>query len=109
MELLLPLLVVGFVVWMLSGASRRRQLPQSRRPQVSAADMDAARRAAEEDVVRFGEELQRLDTDVRMSDTDEAMLQDWQRALDSYDAANRALEMAQHPDEIGRASCRERV
>ena len=77
------------------GASRERRP----RP-VTPADLDAARRAAEEDVTRFGEELQRLDTDVSMGDVDEAMRQDWQRALDSYDAANRALEMAQHPDDL---------
>ena len=74
---------------------------RSRQPRrVTQADLDAARRAAEEDVTRFGEELQRLDTDVSMSDVDEAMRQDWQRALDSYDAANRALGMVQHPDDL---------
>jgi hypothetical protein len=101
MELLVLILVVGLVLWMVSRASSGRQLQQQqRRPQVTAADMDAARRAAEEDVVRYGEELQRLDTDVRMADTDEAMLQDWQRALDSYEHAKRALEMVQQPDDV---------
>ena len=75
--------------------------PRGRRPRpVTPADLDAARLAAEEDVTRFGEELQRLDTDVSMGDVDEAMRQDWQRALDSYDAAGRALEVAKHPDDL---------
>jgi hypothetical protein len=74
---------------------------RSRRPRpVTEADLDAARRAAEEDVTRFGEELQRLDSDVSMRDVDEAMRQDWQRALDSYDAANRAMGLVQHPDDL---------
>ncbi len=75
--------------------------PRGRKPRpVTQADLEAARRAAEEDVTRFGEELQRLDTDVSMGDVDEAMRQDWQRALDSYDAANRALELARQPDDL---------
>jgi hypothetical protein len=75
--------------------------PAQRRPRpVTPEDLEAARRAAEEDVTRFGEELQRLDVDVSMADVDEAMRQDWQRALDSYDAANRSLERAQHPDDL---------
>ena len=75
--------------------------PRGRRPRpATPADLDAARLAAEEDVTRFGEELQRLDTDVSMGDVDEAMRQDWQRALDSYDAAGRALEVAKHPDDL---------
>ena len=35
-----------------------------------------------------------------MSTTDEAMLQDWQRALDSYESASALLELLQDPDEI---------
>ncbi len=100
MELLLVLLVVGAVVWAVSRSANRGAVQRQRRPEVSAADMDAARRAAEEDVVRYGEELQRLDGDVHMSDTDEAMVQDWQRALDSYEHAKRAMDMVQVPDDV---------
>ena len=100
MDLLLILLVVGVAVWAFTSAANRGRVQRQRRPEVSAADMDAARRAAEEDVVRYGEELQRLDGDVRMSDTDEAMVQDWQRALDSYEHAKRALDMVQVPDDV---------
>lgn len=101
MDLLLILLLAGAAVWLFTAAANRRQVPSGRgRPQVTAADMDAARHAAEEDVVRYGEELSRLDTDVRMADTDEAMLQDWQRALDSYEHAKRALDLVQHPDDV---------
>src|SRR5688500_7913882 len=99
MELLLLLLVLG-AVFMLISSSRRSIAAAPRRPQVSAADLDASRRAAEEDVTRFGEELQRLDTDVKMAGVDEAMLQDWQRALDSYESAKRSLELVQFPDDV---------
>jgi hypothetical protein len=85
MEIIVILLVVA-VIW-LALQSRRtsQQLGTGRSARaVSAADLEAARRTAQEDVTRFGEELQRLDADVHMGSTDEAMLQDWQRALDSY-------------------------
>jgi hypothetical protein len=98
MELLLVLLVVAVVWLMVSGSRRLSSAPA--RPQLSPADLAAARGAAEEDVTRFGEELQRLDADVSMRDVDEAMRQDWQRALDSYESANRALGMAEHPDDL---------
>src|SRR5687768_16833320 len=102
MDLLLILLLVGFVFLLISSASRRSLAAGTspRRPAVSAADLDASRRAAEEDVTRFGEELQRLDLDVQMAGVDEAMLQDWQRALDSYEDAKRSLEMVQAPDDV---------
>lgn len=100
MELLLVLIAVGAIVLLMSSSRRRAVGPGARRPAVSAADLDASRRAAEEDVTRFGEELQRLDLDVRMHSVDEAMLQDWQRALDSYEAAKRSLEMVQAPEEV---------
>jgi hypothetical protein len=97
MELLLILLAFVALWWIMRP---RRLSPTPRRAEVSAADYDAARRAAEEDVTRFGEELQRLDLDVRMANVDEAMLQDWQRALDSYEAAKRSLDMVQRPEDV---------
>ena len=95
--LLLIFLFLG-LIWMALGS--RSLAARKRAPKVSEADLDAARRAAEEDVTRLGEELQRLDTDVSMATVDEAMRQDWQRALDSYEAANRSLQLLQAPEDI---------
>ena len=100
MELLLVLLVLGAVLWALSSSRRSVGPGAPSRREVSAADLDASRRAAEEDVTRFGEELQRLDLDVQMAGVDEAMLQDWQRALDSYESAKRSLELVQAPEDV---------
>jgi len=99
MELLLLVLLAAFI-WMVVSSTRRASVHQRQRPQLSAADLQAARSAAEEDVTRFGEELQRLDLDVQLAHTDEAMMQDWQRALDSYEAAKRSLEMVQQPEDV---------
>jgi hypothetical protein len=100
MELLL-LIFLGLFLWLVVSSMRRTQVSsRPRQPQLSAAEMDAARYAAEEDVTRFGEELQRLDLDVQLAQADEAMTQDWQRALDSYEAAKRSLSMVQQPDDV---------
>src|SRR5687768_12710284 len=101
MDLLLILLLIGAVFFLVSSASRRQVAARSpQRRAVSAADLDASRRAAEEDVTRFGEELQRLDLDVHMAGVDEAMVQDWQRALDSYESAKRSLELVRSPEDV---------
>ncbi len=102
MDLFVVLLAVGVVLFIVY-QQRQRQgsvTGGGARKRVSAADVDAARRAAEEDVTRFGEELQRLDGDVTLTGADEALLQDWQRALDSYESAKRSLEMVQQPDDV---------
>jgi len=102
MELVIVLLVVAVIWLFVRSQQQQRQLgPGARRRGVSAADVDAARRAAEEDVTRFGEELGRLDAEVSLAaESDEGLLQDWQRALDSYESAKRALDMVQQPDDV---------
>ena len=82
MDILLLLLVIGAAVFLfqrVAGQRRRAEL-ESRQ----AADLAAVRTVADEDVTRFGEELQRLDTDLLTSDLGEAARQDYQRALDSF-------------------------
>jgi hypothetical protein len=103
MDFLLLLIVAGFAIWLISSSRRRVAVggrPPQRAARVTAADLDSARRAAEEDVTRFGEELQRLDLDVQLAGADEALLQDWQRALDSYESAKRSMEMVAVPDDV---------
>jgi hypothetical protein len=63
-------------------------------------DLEGVRRVADEDVTRFGEELQRLDTDLLAEPLDEATRQDYQRALDSYESAKASLERVGSPEEI---------
>ena len=85
MELLVLLLVIGVVVFGAQKvAARRRQAELESR---EAAELAAVRTVTEEDVTRFGEELQQLDSDMLTEQLDQAARQDWQRALDSYEAA----------------------
>ena len=60
----------------------------ARRP--SAEELEAVRRAADEDVTQFGEELQRLDTELGGRELDEGTRQDYQRALDAYEEAKES-------------------
>ena len=98
MELLIVLVVIGGVILLVSALSKvnqRRELEQR-----NARDLAAVRKVADEDVTRFGEELQRLDTDMLVTALDEPMRQDYQRALDSYEAAKETLRQAARPDDI---------
>lgn len=98
MDILLVLLVIGaviFVVSTVSKANQRKALEQRNTEQLTAV-----KKVAEEDVTRFGEELQRLDTDMLTTPLDEPMRQDYQRALDSYEAAKTTLGQVSKPDEI---------
>ncbi len=81
----------------------RRHAVNQRKAQEQAAletQLSTSKRAADEDVTKFGEELQRLDSDVAGHALDEPMQQDYQRALDAYDDAKMSLDAVTKPDEI---------
>jgi len=93
------LVVVGLVVAVLA-ASRRRALTARAQQAELENQLSVSRRAADEDVTKFGEELQRLDSDVAGHPLDQAMQQDYERALDAYDNAKTSLAAVTKPDEI---------
>ncbi|GAA5115285.1 hypothetical protein GCM10023339_22130 [Alloalcanivorax gelatiniphagus] len=77
---------------------RRRE-----RHQQQLAELDAfrhVRRAADEDVTRFGEELTELHFDTLAADLDDGMRDDYQRALDAYEDAKAALVRATTPGDV---------
>lgn len=79
-------LSVTLILW---GLSHRRRLER-------AARFHAARRSAEEDVIRLGEEIDSLDFDYKVNHMNSgAVDHDWRLALDAYEAAKRALNTAQ--------------
>jgi hypothetical protein len=57
-------------------------------------------KVAEEDVTRFGEELQELHIDTMTTELDPAMRQDYQRALDAYENAKSLLAEAAVPEDV---------
>ena len=101
MELLTLLIVVALIVG--GVALYRRHAVQQRHAAEQAAletQLSTSKRAADEDVTKFGEELQRLDSDVAGHALDEPMQQDYQRALDAYDNAKMSLDAVTRPEEI---------
>lgn len=101
---LMIVLLVGLAIFSLMNSTmrqRRQQGALARRQQLALESaLVSSRAAAEEDVTRFGEELQRLDIDVAGQPLDEAMQQDYTRALDAYDAAKTSLAAVTRPEEI---------
>ncbi|MFW6774204.1 hypothetical protein ACOACO_07965 [Nocardioides sp. CPCC 205120] len=90
-------LVLVAVAAVAVAATRRAR---ARREQERVAALEAVTRVADEDVTRFGEELQDLHLETLATDLDVAMRQDYQRALDSYEAAKDLLRDVRRPDDV---------
>ena len=98
MTLLVILILVGAVVLVVRAVAQKREREALEQKRV--ADLEAVRKVADEDVTRFGEELQRLDTDMLVTPLDEPTRQDYQRALDSYESAKESLDRVTVSDDI---------
>lgn len=94
---LIVVLVVGGAIWFSRRAALERQAKERAELESQLA---AVKRVAEEDVTKFGEELQLLDSDVAGHALDEPMQQDYTRALDAYDDSKRSLDAVSKPEEI---------
>jgi hypothetical protein len=73
---------------------------QSGRRPADPNELAAVRRAIDEDVTVFGEELQRLGNDMAGTPLDEGTRADYQRALDDYEAAKESAEAVNHPEDV---------
>ena len=58
------------------------------------------KRTADEDITKFGEELQDLDLDMVGKDLGDGARQDYQRALDAYESAKQAVGKVTQAEEI---------
>lgn len=97
MELVVVLVVLGglLAAALAAGASsKRRALARSE------AELAPVKRLAEEDVTALGVELQELDIDVAGEQLDAGANADYQRALDSYEAAKSAAAQLARPDDV---------
>ncbi len=99
---LIVLLVIVAVVLAGVGLYRRAAINRRQAEEQAALESQLAtsKKAADEDVTTFGEELQRLDADVAGHPLNEPMQQDYQRALDAYDNAKTSLDAVTRPEEI---------
>ena len=88
--------MAGLLIARSVSQNRQRQALEERR----VADLDAVRKVADEDVTRFGEELQRLDADLLTETLDEPTRQDYQRALDSYESAKDSMTRLTRSEDV---------
>jgi len=79
---------------------RRTQLQKKQQHEITAAELESVKRTADEDITRFGEELQDLDLEMVGKDLGEGARQDYQRALDSYESAKQAIGQVTQADQI---------
>ncbi|MDU1523895.1 MAG: hypothetical protein E6901_04820, partial [Cutibacterium granulosum] len=91
--LLLVLFVVGMVTTFAALARSQRQAREIERQNVEQRELQISRirRATEDDVTEFGEELRRLDADLPVDDLSSEATSDWSHALDCYDRAKDLL------------------
>jgi hypothetical protein len=79
---------------------RRTQLQNKKKHEITAAELESVKRTADEDITRFGEELQDLDLEMVGKDLGDGARQDYQRALDSYESAKQAIGQVTQADQI---------
>ncbi len=103
MELLVVALLVFFVVIAVR-STRNAQLQTRQRQELTSDEVASVRRASDEDVTVFGEELQALDTDLAGHELDEGMRADYQRALDAYEAAKESVAAITAAEEVRHVS-----
>lgn len=99
MEWILLLLVIGLGV-MAYRSYQRTKLQTKKRDEVTSAELESVKRTADEDITKFGEELQDLDLDMAGKDLGDGARQDYQRALDSYESAKEAVGAVTQADQI---------
>lgn len=97
--LLLALAVLAVVALVVS-QNRTKQRAELARAEALAKPV----KVAEEDVTRFGEELQELHIDTMTTELDPAMRQDYQRALDAYENAKALLAEATVPEDVSQVT-----
>jgi hypothetical protein len=100
MLLLLLALAVLAVVALAVSQNRTKQRAELARAEALAKPV----KVAEEDVTRFGEELQELHIDTMTTELDPAMRQDYQRALDAYENAKSLLAEATVPEAVSQVT-----
>ncbi|MEV7618446.1 hypothetical protein [Streptomyces sp. NPDC089799] len=71
-----------------------------RKEEAERAAVEKLRVVVDEDITAFGEELERLDFHPGEPGADDAMRQDYERALDSYDRAKQIMGSVAHPEEV---------
>lgn len=95
--LLFLVAIVGLVGFMLVRGSMRRRREQE-------AELAEVKQNVRDDLVALGDDIRALDLDIQMPDADPAAREDYARAVDAYDRANRLFETARTPEQLAPAA-----
>lgn len=99
MKWILLIAVIAIAV-MAYRSYQRTQLQAKKKLEISSAELASVKKTAEEDITKFGEELQDLDLDMVGKDLGDGARQDYQRALDAYESSKQALDAVTEADQI---------
>lgn len=95
------LILIALVLVALAGRAARRSLRTRRELSLQAADhLRLSRKAADEDITAFGEELTELHFETLTTELDEDLRRDYQQALDAYEQAKELVRAAAAPEQI---------
>jgi hypothetical protein len=98
-EWLLLLVVAGG-----GGLAAKRWLSRRTLGREELAELQGIRQLADEDVTYLGEQLRRLDDEVKGRELDAATRADYQTALDAYEAARRIVARIRSADEVSKVT-----
>ena len=95
------LVLIALVLVALAGRTVRRSLGARRELSLRASDhLRLSRKAADEDVTVFGEELTELHFETLTTALDEDMRRDYQQALDAYERAKELVRSASSGEDV---------
>lgn len=95
------LILIALVLVALAGRAARRSLRTRRELSLQAADhLRLSRKAADEDITAFGEELTELHFETLTTELDEDLRRDYQQALDAYEQAKELVRSAAATEQI---------
>lgn len=95
--LLIGVIVLGVLAFR---SYQRTRVEGRKQAEITASELESVKRTADEDITKFGEELQDLDLDMAGKDLGDGARQDYQRALDSYESSKQAVGAVTQADQI---------
>jgi hypothetical protein len=99
MEIFFVLLIIVAAAVIARSVSKQRETKR-RRELEAAEQLAAVRRAADEDVTVFGEELQQVGHDIAGHDLDTGGRADYQRALNAYEDAKASVDAIGEAEDV---------
>jgi hypothetical protein len=91
----------GLILLGLAGAGGAALLVRRRRRrQAEAAEFAEVKDNARDDLVALGEDIRALDLDIEMPNVDPEARADYERAVNAYDRADSAWEVARRPEDL---------